>query len=96
MEESFGMLSWEPKGPEVPQMPPFTPQEIAGFMMRDYKKPLVSLNKAGRLITRADYFLGGGVALGGSGPLDCHDIGWCFASSPRRQGSFPCIWSKYS
>ena len=70
MEESFGMLSWEPEGPEVPQMPPFTPQEIAGLMMRDYKNHWFPA-------TRADYFLWGGVALGGSGPLDCHDVEWC-------------------
>ena len=42
----------------------FTPQEIAGLI-----KGLI------RPAIRAGYFLGGShVALGGSGPLDCHDI----------------------
>ena len=42
-----------------------TPQEIAGLI----KGLLVSLNEA----LLGAYFLGGGVALGGSGPLDYHD-----------------------
>ena len=41
-------------------------------LLRDYENPLVSLNKVGVFSGRL-FLVGFHVALGGSGPLDCHD-----------------------